>query len=355
MDPRRDLLELPQALRELLEKGGPEYDKLVRQTRWGDGPVYVMGSHTAYSAALTAGLAIEALVGVPAVVRAPADFANYTLPVLRPRSILLAIESPGEIGATLEAVHAAKSRNAKVLALTDDPQGELAKTADTTFPVRTGEARPGSRSASICRHVAACLLGLSVARALKRPSDYLRDLEEEFPKLPEHVEWAFSQLSEAVRALAAQLETAPRLQVVGGGFYYPVALHWVETLKRLEGTDGRAFNGLGTEFRDLGPHALGDTIMLLSGSRCRGRKTMHALAERAKRSGTNLLALTDKNDPEITRRAALAILLPVLSEEVGSLLALALLDWVACHGGPAAAGGRERGRGRPEPRPHTGH
>ncbi len=346
MDPKRDLLELPQALRELLEKGGPEFDKQVRLTRWGDGPVYVMGSHTAYAAALTAGRAIEALVGLPVVVRAPADFQSYALPLLRPRSILLTIESPGGSSEILDAARAAKSRGARILTLTGSLQSELAQMADGAFLVHTADAQPGSLRAGFCQHAMACYLGFAVARALKRPNEYLRDLEEEFPKLPEHVEWAFSQLSEAVRALAAQLETAPRLQVVGGGFYYPVALHWVETLKRLEGTDGRAFNGLGTEFRELGPHAPGDTIMLLSGSRCRGRKTMHALAESAKRSGTNLLALTDKNDPEITRRAALAIMIPVLCEEVGSLLALALLDWVACHGGPA--------RGRTEPRPRAG-
>lgn len=351
MDPRRDLLDLPQALRALLEKGGPEYDKLVRQTRWGDGPIYVIGSDTA--AALLAGYAFEALVGVPAVVRAPEDFRNYTLSALRPRSIILAIESPGEIAATLEAVRAAKSRDAKVLTLTDDLQGELAKTSDTAFPVYTGEAHRESRSAGICRHVAASYLGFAAARALKRPSDFLRDLEEEFHKLPEHVEWAYTQLSEGVRALAAQLESAAEVEVVGGGFYYPAAWFAAETLRDLKGHHlAQARNARWAAIPEDGPAERPEMLLLLSGSRCRAKKIIHAIAERAKRSGTNLLALTDKNDPEVTRRAALAILLPILSEEVGSLLTLALLDWVACQRGRAAAGGHERGR--TEPRPHAG-
>jgi len=350
MDPRRDLLELPRALRETLDKGGPEFDKLVRQTRWGDGPVYVIGSRTAYGGAMTAGLAIEVLVGLPAVVRAPAEFQTYALPAMRPRSILLALEPAGDCAETLEAVHAAKSRGARVLVLASDAQGELAKLADVLFMSHTGEARPGSRSAEVCRHVAACLLGLSVARALKRPSDSLRDIEEEFPKLPEHVEWAFSQLSDAVRALAAQLGVAPRVQTVGGGFYYPAAWHGAGTLRNLLGKDAQARNGMGTEVPDNEPPERRAALLLLSGSRCRGRKTIHALAESAKRSGTNLLAVTDKNDPEVSRRAALAILLPILSEEVGSLLTLALLDWVVCHGGPATPGGAERRRAEPRPR-----
>ena len=352
MDTKKDLLELPRALRETLEKGGPEYDKLVRQTRWGDGTIYVLASGATRAAALACAYAFEGLVGVPAVVRAAAEFEAYSLSVLRPRSILLAIEPSTESPEILDAVRAAKSRGARILALTGNHQSELAQLADAAFLVHTAGAQPGSLRADICQHAMACYLGFAAARALKRPNEYLRGLEEEFRKLPDHIEWAFSQLSEAVHALAAELETAPRLHVVGGGFYYPVALHWVETLRRLEGTDGRALNGLGTEFRELRPHEPGDVVMLLSGSRCRGRKTIHALAESAKREGRKFLALTDKNDPEITRRAALAILLPILSEEVGSLLTLALLDWVACHGGPAAAGGHERGR--TEPRPHTG-
>ncbi|MGH9650626.1 MAG: SIS domain-containing protein, partial [Terriglobales bacterium] len=295
MDARKDLLDLPRALRETLEKCGPEYDKLLRQARWGDGPVFVVGAHAAHAAALTAGYAFEALVGLPAVVRAPADFQNYVLPMLRPRSILLALESPGEPAATLEAVHAAKSRAAKVLVLTDDPQGELAKTADITFLVRTGEALPASWRAGICRHVAACYLGFAVARALKRPNEYLRDLEEEFSTLPDHVEWAFTQLSEAVRALAAQLEAAPEVQVVGGGFYYPAACHAVETFRKLKGIDAHARNALGAEAPGHGAPEQRATVLLLSGSRCRGRKTIQALAESAKRSGTNFLAVTDKN------------------------------------------------------------
>ena len=352
MDNKKDLLELPRALREALEKGGPEYDKLVRQTRWGDGPIYVLASGATQAAALASAYAFEVLVGMPAVVRAAAEFQAYSLSVLRPRSILLAIEHAEESPEILDAVRAAKCRGATILALTGNQQSELAQMADAAYLVRTAGAQPGSLRADFCQHAMACYLGFAAARALKRPNEYLRGLEEEFPKLPDQIEWAFSQLSEAVHALAAELETAPRLQVVGGGFYYPVALHWVETLRRLKGIDGRAFNGLGTEFRELRPHEPGDIVMLLSGSRCRGRKTIHALAENAKRAGKKLLALTDKNDPEITRRAALAIMIPVLCEEVGSLVGLALLDWVACHGGPAPAGGRERGRA--EPRPHAG-
>ncbi|MFB3923387.1 MAG: SIS domain-containing protein [Terriglobia bacterium] len=337
MDPKNDLLELPRALRNALEKGGPEYDKLVRQTHWGDGPVYVLAAGATRATALATACAFETLVGLPAIVRAAADFQAYSLSVLRPRSLLLVIEPAPSLPEILDVARAAKSRGARILALTAHPQSELAKIADGVFQVCTAEAPPGSLRAEICRHAMGCYLGLAAARALKRPRDYLRELEEEFVKLPDHVEWAFTQLSDAVRALAARLESPPRLQVIGGGFYFPAALHWAETLGRLKGTAARACDGLADTFSGPTLHAPDEIVVLLSGSRCRGGKTMHALAESARRAGREFLALTDKNDPEISRRASLAILLPVLTEEVGALLSLALLDWIACQRSVPAA------------------
>ncbi len=333
LDIRKDLLGLPQALRETIGTGGPEYDELVRKTRWGDGPVYVIASGGALAAAWAGAYGFETLVGVPAMARTAADFQTYALIALRPRAILLVVANSEESAETVEAARAAKSRGATVLALTSNTQSDLGKIADGAFLVRDDDAQPGSLRADICRYAAACYLAFVAARALKRPDAYLRDLEQEFAELPDHIEWVFSQLSDAVRALSTELETSPRVQVAGGGFYFPAAMHGAEMLRKLKQADARAFNALGAEFRERCPHEPGDALLLLSGSRCRGRKLIHALAEGASRAGPKLLALTDKNDPEVSRRAALAILLPVLSEEAGSLVSLALLAWVACHGG----------------------
>lgn len=53
--------------------------------------------------------------------------------------------------------------------------------------------------------------------------------------------------------------------------------------------------------------------------------------ERLHRAGVRILAVTDHNEPEVTRRATLAVLLPNLSEYVGSIVALTFLDWAVYH------------------------
>jgi fructoselysine-6-P-deglycase FrlB-like protein len=342
MDYRRELYELPGALRETLEKGGPEYDRVVRQTRWGDGPVYLVGSGGAYPAALAGACAIEALVGIPAQARTAKDFQAYSISVLRPRAILLVIAPSGESADTLEVAHSAKSRGATVLALTSNAENELSKLADGVFLVRSGDAPTGLLRADICRLTAATYVGFVAGRALKRPYSYLHDLQEEFQKLPDHVEWGLTQISEAIRAFASELRSATRIDVTGGGFYHPAAWHTAAALRKLTGIDTHPWNALSPETPQGGSREVGSITLLLSGSRCRGKKHIHTLAESEKRAGRRLLAITDKNDPELSRRSALALLMPVLCEEVGSILSLSVLDWVACHVGRESRGSAPR-------------
>jgi len=342
MDYRRELYELPGALRETLEKGGPEYDRVVRQTRWGDGPVYVVGSAGAYPAALAAACAFEALMGIPALARTAEDFQACALSLLRPRSILLVIAPSGESAETLEVAHSAKLRGATVLALTGDSQAELSKLADGVLLVHSGEAPADSLGVDICRLTAAVYLGFAAGRALKRPNSHLRDLQEEFQKLPDHVEWGLTQISEAIRAFAAAVKGATRIHVAGGGFYYPASWHSASALRKLTGINARAWNALGPEIPQGESREPGTITVLLSGSRCRGKKNIHALAESEKRAGKTLLVITDRNDLELSRCSALALLLPVLCEEVGSILNLSVLDWVACHAGRETHGAEPR-------------
>ena len=43
MGRRQQIQDIPIALRVTLEKARTEYEAVVRQVRWGDGPVYVTG------------------------------------------------------------------------------------------------------------------------------------------------------------------------------------------------------------------------------------------------------------------------------------------------------------------------
>jgi glucosamine--fructose-6-phosphate aminotransferase (isomerizing) len=326
MDLRQQILDAPRALRETFEKGRPEYESLVRRVRWGEGPVFMVGSGSSFHAALTAAYAFEGLLGWPVMARPAASFEAYSTPHLRPRSVLLAFSRSGETAETLDAVRAARARGAVVLGMTCNAASALAKTADLVFPIRAADAE--SLQADLCVHAAAGFLGLVAARILKRHDHQLDVLVEEFANLPGHMEWIQAQLPAAIRALAAEFESIAQLFIVGGGFYHPIALQAAHSLRAVSRRSADAFDGGELQEGDLPVSAEGAAILFLSGTHCRIKKRIHVLAQHAKRAGLKVFSVTDSNDRSLAEASTLSLLLPELSEMVGSTLVLALLQSV---------------------------
>jgi len=342
----QETLAIPRALRETLEKGRAEYQALVRETRWGEGPIYVVTADASEPAGLTAAYAFESLLGWPVVVRAASIFSGYSLPLLKPRSVLLLISPRMESEELLEFARLARSRGAILLVLTADPQSALAQLAHGIFLIRTA----GSSDPAVivtCQHAALSFLGTVAARLLRPPQPQIETLEREFGELPGHAEWALTQLPDALRSLWAGLEGQNRLRVVGGGFYHPPAL---QVACRLEGRPGLWTSGEEISVccaRDLKKSGLEGSILFLSGSRCRARKQVHEAASRLKALGSRVFSVTDRGDRELVERSDVAVLLPVLTENVGSVLSLSILEWLAARGDRKAGTKRSQGSGPP--------
>ena len=325
---RQEILELPRSLKETLEKGRAEYEAVVRQTRWGDGPVYLMGSGASKAVALAGAYALESLLGWPAIHRTPQAFEAYVLPALRPRSVLLLISPSGEETASLSVAQAAQSRGAKVLALTAKPESPLARSADGLLLFRRFDQQEAGMMSLVCQHAAVGCLALVAAQALKRPQPFQESVAAEFDKLAGHIEWVLTQLTDVVRSLVNELKGLRVLDVVGAGFYHPTALLAAYLFRNLSGIHAQGWEASDfiSEFGDkLERDAL---VVCLSGSRGRLKKVVHQAAAQAKAAGARVVSITDANDRELSARSALSVLLPSLTEVVGASLMLALLEWV---------------------------
>src|SRR5712692_9265555 len=327
MDFKQEILDVPRALEEMLEKGRPQYEAVVRATRWGDGPIYVVGSGASFLAASTAASSFETLLEWPVVARSAKAFAAYGLALLRPRSVLLALSHSGECEDVLNVARAARARGATVLALTENSASTLAKTANAVFLISVGEKSKRGAKALILTAAAVSYIALVAARLLKGHQPQLDLLEEEFRKLPRHVEWIFAQLSDAVRSFAAELEGCVRLCLVGAGFYHPTALE-AAFLMSLSGLEASGFDA--SEFvQGRAPRVDGQAVALLSGSRCKLKKEVHQMAEWLQSAGAKVLSVTDSNDRELIALSRVVVLLPTLTEIAGSLLTLVLMGCVA--------------------------
>lgn len=329
MDVRRQVRGAPRALKETLEKGRSEYDAVVRQTRWGEGPLHIIGSGSSYSGALAGVCAFEGLLGWPVIASPSANFLAYSSSLIRPKSVVLAVSLSGEEAKTLEAALQARTRGATLLAMTASRNSPLADSADGAFLLRAGEGPRLGLQAETCLHAAMGYLAVVAARALKRHHHALDELEREFEKLPEQAEWVLSRLADAARSLASELKDLSSLVLVGGGFYHAAALQAGQALTRLTPLHALAQDAADFHERVGGQGEHGRGLLFLSGTRSPLKKEISESARQARGAGARVFAITDANDRALSDASSLAILLPVLSEMTGSTLALLFLQLLA--------------------------
>ena len=346
METRAKILEIPRFLRETIEKSVPEYETLIRHIRWGEAPITICGCGASLPVGMAGAYLFEWLAGWPVLARSAKVFEAYTLPTLRPRSVVLVVSALGEDPEGLEVVRLARSRGAALLALTRNPDGPLAKACEGVFLTRD-EGAEDSAAAAVCQLVALSSVALIAARVLKHSSAGLELLEDELKRLPGQLEWCFTQLSDALRSLGQELQATQRFWLVGGGLYHPVAIRGARRLRAFAGMHCEGIEA--SEFCADPLHHLrrGDVALFVSGSRVRIKREVHEAVAQVKLKGARLIALTDSNDRELVDRSEMAILVPPLSEVGGSILTLALLELLASQ----AARSLERSHaGRPLPK-----
>lgn len=323
---KQQISSIPDALGETLEKGRTEFEAVIRQTRWGDGAIFLTGSGASSLAAQAGAYAFESFAGWPVVSRPAHEFRAYTIGTMRPRSVLLAVSQSGETAETLDVAESAKRRGAIVLAVTGNPESALGKMAQGVFLVRAGQEK--NVASFLCQQTALSYLGVRTARLLKRPEKHLAGVEADLEKLPEQADWVLGKLHDVFRAFAAELRGAAGFPVIAGGFYRPAARAWALLVRascraQVEAWDPGEFQ---PNFLAPGP---GQPVVILSGSRCRMKKEIQQVVNACSQLKLRILSVTDSADHEVTKPSALAVMLPAVSEAAGSVLGFVLLASVA--------------------------
>lgn len=334
MDLKHEVLDIPRALKETLEKGRAEYEEVVRRTRWGEGPLFLIAAGASYYNALSAVHAFESMLGWPAIARRAEEFQAYPISAVRARPVLFVSGAPGGEDAILNAARMTKANGARILALTSDPKSRLAVLADDVFLLRVGEESDTGLKRLLCEQAALSYVAFTAARVLKRHQSNSDALEEEFRSLPCHMEWVFTQLTDAVKTLAAELKSCSEVNVVGGGFFHPIALHAARLLTEFAGINAHGIDPLGwtaaSHSGNLVDAQRNPCALAFSGSRCKMKKSVHDFVSRLRGANWRILSVTDANERELTARSTLAVILPSLSEAAGSTLALTLILWSIC-------------------------
>ncbi len=199
--------------------------------------IVLAGCGDSHHAAIASRLAFQQLAGLPCRAMSAMELARYQAAQLRletaGQTLVVGISSSGQVSRTVEALDMAKKAGATVLALTGNPQSDLASVADELYlvtdvhPLWLGKPIiiPGTRtfflSLLALYHLA---IQMGMARGTRPTSEFVK-LNLEISALSDLVEYTISQCNSSIIKLTDDWSDADRFVFCGSGPNYGTALY----------------------------------------------------------------------------------------------------------------------------------
>ncbi|MEX2355926.1 MAG: glutamine--fructose-6-phosphate transaminase (isomerizing) [Thermaerobacterales bacterium] len=203
--------------------------------------VYLLACGTAYHAGLVGAALIEELAGIPARAELASEF-RYRRPLVNDRSLAIVISQSGETADTLAALHEARQRGARILAVSNVVGSSVAREADDVLYTRAGpEIAVASTKAYMTQLVAMVLIAVRLGRAngrlsAERAGDLLSGLQS-VPRLLEEV----LTTEDDVAAVARELAPAEHAFYLGRGLDWTAAMEGQLKLKEISYIHAEAY------------------------------------------------------------------------------------------------------------------
>ncbi len=292
--------------------------------------ITLAGCGTAGHAALVGKYLIERLAGIPCDVEIPSEY-RYREPVVTKGQLFVAVTQSGETVDTLAAMHEAKERGARVLALVNVVGSEATRAADDVIYLHTGP-EIAVASSKVYTAMVVDLYLFAIFLAQRRGSiepERSRQLLAEAFHLPTLIDAVLAQEAK-VKALAYRYHEARDFLFLGRGIQYPTALEGALKLKELsyihaEGTAGgemkHGINALIDEHMPVVAIALRDSVY---------KKIVSNISEVRARAGV-VIALAHDDDEEIAANADEVIRIPRTNDLLAPALAVVPLQLLAYH------------------------
>jgi glutamine---fructose-6-phosphate transaminase (isomerizing) len=196
--------------------------------------IVVVACGTSYHAGLTGRYALESWARVPVEMDIASEY-RYRDPVVGERDLVIGISQSGETADTLAAMRLARSRGAKVLAITNIRGSQATRDADGVLFTRAGlEIGVAATKTFVAQVAAMYLLALKLAEVRGTlDAERLAGLIEEVCCLPHHIATLVESVGDDVRAAAERWREAGFFFYIGRGPGLPVALEGALKLKEI--------------------------------------------------------------------------------------------------------------------------
>ncbi|HTX21734.1 MAG TPA: glutamine--fructose-6-phosphate transaminase (isomerizing) [Candidatus Aquilonibacter sp.] len=291
--------------------------------------IVIAASGTSWHAALVGEYLIEEFAGIPVEVEFAHEFCYRNAP-LEKNTVLLVLSQSGETADTLAALHEAKKRGHKTLAIVNVVGSTIAREVDGGIYMHAGpEIGVASTKAFVSTLTVLSLLAVHLGRLRKlsahRASEMLRALEA----LPGQIETILAQ-NDSLKKLAKKYAKADDFFFLGRGYTFPIALEGALKLKEISYIHAEGYSA--AEMKH-GPIALIDkktpTVFVVPQDAMHD-KTMANMAMIRARKGP-IIALATEGDEAVKKAANEVIYLPKTLEPLNPILTAVPLQLFAYH------------------------
>jgi len=283
---------------------------------------------TSYHASLVGEFLIEALARIPVEVELASEF-RYRDPIVGPGDLVVAVSQSGETADTMAAVREAKSKGAKVLAISNVLESSIPRLADYAFYTHAGpEIGVASTKAFTTQLVSMVLFGIYLGRRNgKLSAERARALLAELVQLPARMKDVVDHSSQ-LQVLARRYGQSTGFLFLGRGAQYPIALEGALKLKEISYIHAE---GYAAGEMKHGPIALIDEhlpVVVLAPRGPNYDKVVSNLSEVRARQG-KILAIASRGDNDIGSVADEVVLIPDVAIELQPILSVVPLQLLA--------------------------
>ncbi len=291
--------------------------------------VVLVGMGTSLHSALIGRTYMEQLAGLPAEADNASEY-RYRRPLLDHETLVIAVGQSGETVDTLAAMHEAKRRGARVLAVCNAPGSQATRVADGTVYMRCGpEVAVCSTKTFLgsltCLYLLACRIGH--ARGII-DGEALAGALNEAARLPSLIGEAL-KTEPAIEAIARRYADKEHFLFLGRGLQFPVAMEGALKLKEIAYVHAE---GYAAGEMKHGPIALIDErmpVVTLAVRDAHYAKMQSNIEEVRARDG-RVIAIATEGDEAIRERADAVVYVPAappLLEPMVTAVPLQLLSY----------------------------
>jgi glucosamine--fructose-6-phosphate aminotransferase (isomerizing) len=212
-----EIREQPTALRRLLEHRDTfgEVGRALRERA--PDVVRLVGHGSSDNAASYGVYAFGLLPGWTAMRDSISLSVYYDAQLDMSRSVVLGLSQSGRTPDVVEYVTRARARGALTVAITNEPEAELARAADLVLPLAAGEERAVAATKTYLNQVAA--LALIAACAAERCEEFA----ENIAKVADLLESALPDMERSAREVGVAFAYVGRMYVIGRGIEFATA------------------------------------------------------------------------------------------------------------------------------------